>query len=43
MKIQIRIIHVGIAFAYILAFLGVQEEIVSIVLACGYLVVAALE
>jgi hypothetical protein len=41
MKIQMRIIHLGIACAYILAILGVREDIVSMVLACGYLLIAA--
>lgn len=43
MKLQVRLLYVGIASAYVLSLLGVHEDLVSTALACGYLLIALRE
>jgi hypothetical protein len=40
MELHLRIVHLGIAFAYVLAMFGVDHGAVSLVLACGHLLIA---
>jgi hypothetical protein len=40
MTLRLRLLHVGIACAYVLSLLGLDEHAVSCALACGYLLMA---
>jgi hypothetical protein len=42
MKIQVRILHVGIAGAYMLAIWDVDRCVLSVALAAAHLILAAL-